>query len=138
MQEPVSHRIAKLRRKCSNDGRQPAVLEKWKEDSGFCCRTRASVPAAAGDFTWIAGPDRLEETVTFQEFDTLGLLIEWYGNWQRKILFMLELRKELQTLIVWNYSASECHEQTQLDAVAHRIMRMAELIREIREITARN
>lgn len=39
---------------------------------------------------------------------------------------MLELREELAALIAWNSSGFECHEQIEIDAVGHRIMRMAE------------
>jgi len=51
---------------------------------------------------------------------------------------MLKLRIELQALVAWNDSNFESHESTELDAVEHRILRMTELIREIRKIAARN
>lgn len=51
---------------------------------------------------------------------------------------MLELRQELSVLIQWDESAFEYREQAELDAIGHRIMRMAELISKIRELAERN
>jgi len=51
---------------------------------------------------------------------------------------MLELRKELTALIEWKPEDFECVTQTEIDAVAHRILRMAELLKRMREIARRN
>ena len=51
---------------------------------------------------------------------------------------MLQLRKELVALIQWEAEDFPCVTQTEIDAVAHRILRMAELLKRIREITERN
>lgn len=51
---------------------------------------------------------------------------------------MLELRKELVALIEWEEADFECVTQTAIDAVAHRIIRMAELLRRMREIAHGN
>jgi hypothetical protein len=42
---------------------------------------------------------------------------------------MLELREELAALIEWEEADFECVTQTEIDAVAHRILRRAELPR---------
>ena len=42
---------------------------------------------------------------------------------------MLELRQELAAQIEWEEADFECPTQTEIDAVAHRILRMAELLR---------
>ena len=49
---------------------------------------------------------------------------------------MLERRKELEALVAWKHSAFD--EGAELENIAHLIMRMAKLIREIRQIAARN
>lgn len=51
---------------------------------------------------------------------------------------MHELRLELEALKAWDDLGFDVHDQTELDAVGHRIIRMAELIRKIREIAQRN
>lgn len=51
---------------------------------------------------------------------------------------MLELRKELTALIHWEEADFENVTQTEIDAVANRIIRMAELLRRMREIAERN
>jgi len=51
---------------------------------------------------------------------------------------MLELRKELRALIAWEEAGFACLTQTEIDAVAHRILRMAEIIHKIREIADLN
>lgn len=51
---------------------------------------------------------------------------------------MIELREELAALIAWNQSGFEYREQTEIDAIGHRIKRMSEIIRRIREIAEQN
>ena len=51
---------------------------------------------------------------------------------------MLELRLELVALMEWDAEDFECVTQTEIDAVAHRIIRMAELLTRMREIAQRN
>jgi hypothetical protein len=51
---------------------------------------------------------------------------------------MLELREELVALIEWEAEDFPCVMQTEIDAVAHRIIRMAELLKRMREIAERN
>ena len=51
---------------------------------------------------------------------------------------MLQLRKELVALIEWEAEDFPCVTQTEIDAVAHRIVRMAELLKWMREIAERN
>jgi hypothetical protein len=51
---------------------------------------------------------------------------------------MLELRQELVGLIEWEAEDFECVTQTEVDAVANRIIRMAELLTRMREIAQRN
>ena len=50
---------------------------------------------------------------------------------------MLQLRKELAALVKWE-AEDFCGTQTEIDAVAHRIIRMAELLKRMREIAERN
>ena len=50
---------------------------------------------------------------------------------------MLELRQELVSLLEWEEADFECPTQAELDAVALRILRMAELLRRMREISER-
>ena len=49
---------------------------------------------------------------------------------------MLELRKELVALIEWETEDYPCVTQTEIDAVAHRIIRMAELLKRTRDCRA--
>jgi hypothetical protein len=49
---------------------------------------------------------------------------------------MLKRRKELEALVAWKHSAFDAG--AELEDVARRIVRMAKLIREVREIAARN
>ena len=49
-----------------------------------------------------------------------------------------ELRKELEAIRLWCAADFPCTTETELDAVAHRILRMAEIKRKIREIAERN
>lgn len=51
---------------------------------------------------------------------------------------MVELRRELAALIEWEAEDFECIRQTEIDAVANRAIRMAELLRRMREIAERN
>ena len=51
---------------------------------------------------------------------------------------MLELRKELIALVEWEAEEFPCPTQSEIDAVAHRIIRMAELLKRMREIAERN
>jgi len=51
---------------------------------------------------------------------------------------MLELREELVSLIEWENAGFECRTQAEIDAVAHRVLRMAELLRRMRGIAQRN
>lgn len=51
---------------------------------------------------------------------------------------MLELRQQLASIIEWKAEDFECPTQTEIDAVAHRVLRMAELLRRMREIAERN
>ncbi len=51
---------------------------------------------------------------------------------------MLELRQELATLIGWEDVQTERPTQTEIDAVAARIIRMAQLLRHMREVAERN
>jgi len=51
---------------------------------------------------------------------------------------MLQLRKELVALIQWEAEDFQCVRQIEIDAVAHRIVRMAELLKRMREIAERN
>ena len=51
---------------------------------------------------------------------------------------MLELRRQLTALIEWEEAEFQCPTKTEIDAVAHRIIRMAELLRRMREIAKRN
>jgi hypothetical protein len=47
---------------------------------------------------------------------------------------MLELRQELVSLVELEAADFPCVTQTEIDAVAHRIIRMAELLKRMREI----
>lgn len=49
-----------------------------------------------------------------------------------------QLRNELAALKVWNAANFACEERTELEAVAHRIIRMAEILRKMREVAERN
>jgi HAMP domain-containing protein len=51
---------------------------------------------------------------------------------------MLELRKELIALVEWEAEDFPCPTQTEIDAVAQRVLRMAELLKRMREIAERN
>lgn len=51
---------------------------------------------------------------------------------------MLELRQELVDLIEWKDANVADVAQAEIDAVAQRIIRMAELLRRMREIAERN
>jgi hypothetical protein len=51
---------------------------------------------------------------------------------------MLELRKELVSLAEWEAEDFPCVTQTEIDAVVHRIIRMAELLKRMWEIAERN
>jgi len=51
---------------------------------------------------------------------------------------MLEVRKELTALIEWESEDFPCVTQTEIDAVAQCIIRMAELLKRMREISERN
>ena len=51
---------------------------------------------------------------------------------------MLELRKELLALIDREAEDFPCATQTEIDAVAHRTLLMAELLKRMREIAERN
>ena len=51
---------------------------------------------------------------------------------------MLELWQELVSLKRWDDAGFECATQIEIDAVAHRILRVAELLRKVREIAERN
>ena len=51
---------------------------------------------------------------------------------------MLKLRRELKAIIEWEAEDFERITQTEIDAVAHRIIRMAELLRRMRETAERN
>ena len=51
---------------------------------------------------------------------------------------MLELRQELAALIEWEEADVECRRQTEIDAVAHRIIRMAELLAWMHQIAEQN
>jgi hypothetical protein len=51
---------------------------------------------------------------------------------------MLELRKQLVSLVEWEAENFPCIMQTEIDAVAHRIIRMAELLKRMREIAEQN
>ena len=51
---------------------------------------------------------------------------------------MLELRKKLIALIEWEAEDFPCVTETEIDVVAHRINRMAELLKRMREIAERN
>ena len=51
---------------------------------------------------------------------------------------MFELRQELMAIRRWELANFTCSTQTEIDAVAHRILRMAELLRRVREIAERN
>ena len=51
---------------------------------------------------------------------------------------VLELRAELAALIEWESEDFPCVAQTEIDAVAHRIIRVAELLSRMREIAQRN
>jgi hypothetical protein len=56
-----------------------------------------------------------------------------------KISFVLQqLRDELAVLKAWNAAEFACQDRTELDAVAHRIIRMAQIILEMRKIAERN
>jgi len=52
---------------------------------------------------------------------------------QRVQWAMLEMQKELAALMAWDYSDLDLREGAELDAVGRRLIRMAELIRKIRE-----
>jgi hypothetical protein len=51
---------------------------------------------------------------------------------------MLELRKEVMALTQCEAENFPCAAQPEIDAVAHRIIRMAELLKRMREIAERN
>lgn len=51
---------------------------------------------------------------------------------------MLELREELVSMIKWEDADFECPRQTEIDAVAKRVLRMTDLLRKMREIAQRN
>ena len=51
---------------------------------------------------------------------------------------MLELGKELVTLIDWEAEDFPCVTRTEIDAVTHRITRIAELLRWTRQIAEPN
>jgi hypothetical protein len=51
---------------------------------------------------------------------------------------MLTIRRELAALIAWNQAEFCSYSKTELDAIAIRILRMAELLRRMREIAERN
>jgi len=53
-------------------------------------------------------------------------------------LLVLELRKELMALIEWETEDFPCVTQTEIDAVAHRTILMAELLNRMREIAQQN
>ncbi len=58
-------------------------------------------------------------------------------NWPT-IGLMLELRQELGALIEWEYADFGCITRTEIDAVAHRITRTAELLARMSEIAKLN
>ena len=49
-----------------------------------------------------------------------------------------ELRKELEAIRQWNEADFTCSTEVELDAVANRILRMAEIKRKLRELAERN
>jgi len=51
---------------------------------------------------------------------------------------MFKLRKELVALVQWEAGDFPCVKQTEIDAIAHRVLRMAELPRRMRDIAWRN
>jgi len=51
---------------------------------------------------------------------------------------VLELRQELMALIEWEHSDFPIATKSEIDAVAHRILRMAELLRRMREMAKLN
>jgi hypothetical protein len=51
---------------------------------------------------------------------------------------LLELRQELMAVRKWELANFTCSTQTEIDAVAHRILRVSELLRQVREIAQRN
>lgn len=51
---------------------------------------------------------------------------------------MFELRRELLALKRWEQAGFDCTTQTEIDALAHRIIRMGELIRKIRDLASQN
>jgi hypothetical protein len=51
---------------------------------------------------------------------------------------MFELRQELMAIRRWELANFTCSTQTEIDAVAHRILRVAELLRQVREFAQRN
>ena len=51
---------------------------------------------------------------------------------------MREIRLELVALIAWGKADFPCVTQTEIDAIGHRILRMAELLRRVRQIAAQN
>jgi hypothetical protein len=51
---------------------------------------------------------------------------------------VLKLCAELVAIIEWESEDFSCVTQTEIDAVAHRILRMAELLKRMREIAKRN
>jgi len=53
-------------------------------------------------------------------------------------LVLQQLRNELAVLKAWDAAVFACEERTELDAIAHRIIRMAEILRKMREIVERN
>ena len=58
---------------------------------------------------------------------------------RRKIVSVLqELRKELEAIRQWNEADFTCSTEVELDAVANRILRMAEIKRKLRELAERN
>lgn len=49
-----------------------------------------------------------------------------------------QLRNELAALKAWDAAVFACEERTELDAIAHRIIRVAEILRKMRKIVEQN
>jgi len=55
-----------------------------------------------------------------------------------RVSYLLKLREELAALKTWHVAGFNVRAETELDAVGHRIMRMAELIHTIQKIVELN
>ncbi len=79
----------------------------------------------------------LQRTITQRTFRVVTIECS-HGPQLAYNRLMLELRQELVALIEWEYADFGCITQTEIDAVAHRITRMAELLARMSDIAELN